>query len=660
MSIRMLSGFQAVSHRIVWGSVWLAGLPLTAQRVVAAEPPTVAQSLAQPARQSDVEYDTPDPKTHKQCKIEPITVKEGKEEKVRGWALIGPTGQLLRRFFDTDGDDIVDQFSFYRAGIEVYRESLATPKKKVNEFRWLNLGGMRWGIDSNRDFKIDEWRSISAEEVSKIAVRALVTQDVALLTPLLINKNDLKGLGIKGPLAEKLLASVADPAVKLKNSVSDSKVIHAKTVWMQFDASPPGAVPADRYKTPADLFVYENVMAIVDSGNPQQSGLVSVGELLRVGDVWKLTTFPQPMEGNRELPLGPIMFHDQGAVAGDGAAPDVPAISAEVQKLIDRLKKLSENPPPATASRAAFDKYYKELETVLIELVNVSKSAEDKSQWTMQLLDTITAAVQSGQYPGGVERLKEIESDIRKSVPKSPLLAEIRFRIILTNDAVLRQESKNDNEALQKVHSDWLKALEEFLEEYPKASSAADAGLQLAVALEFSGKYDKAKKWYQRLVSDYGDSPSAARAAGALRRIDLVGKVPNLSGAALAGGGPVDVKGFRGKVVLVFFWDTKSKLCLEDLPQLKMLYDEYRAKGFEVVGVNLDVVKDEVGPYLSQQQVKWPQIHEPGGMESAPAREFGIIAVPTMFLVDADGKVTNRSASVDDVREALSEAFKSK
>ncbi|MSR59705.1 MAG: redoxin domain-containing protein [Planctomycetaceae bacterium] len=660
MSIRKLSCFHAVRGTLGLGSIILAGMLLAAHVAVAAEPPTLEQSLIPVPKQNDVEFDTPDPTTHKQCKIDPITVKEGKEEKVRGWALLGPTGQFLRRFLDTDGDEIVDQFSYYRAGIEVYRESFATPKKKINEFRWLNLGGMRWGIDSNRDGKIDEWKSISAEEVSKIALRALVTQDVSLLTPLLINKNDLKSLGIKGPLAEKLLASVADPADNLKKSVIGSKVIHGKTVWMQFDASPPGAVPADRYKTPADLYVYENVMAIVDSGNAKESGLVSIGELVRVGDVWKMTTFPQPMEGNRELPLGPIMFHDQGGAIGDPAAPDTLAISEKIQKLVERLKKLSENSPPATASKAAFDKYYKELETVLIELVNESKSAEDKSQWTLQLLDTITAAVQSGQYPSGVGRLKELEGEIGKSSPKSPLLAEVRFRILLTEDALKRQEAKGNNEALQKVHSDWLKSLEEFLDENPKAGSAADAGLQLAVALEFSGKYDRAKKWYQRLVSDYGDAPSAARAGGALRRIDLVGKVPTLSGTALAGSGTIDVKQFRGKIVLVFFWDTKSKLCLEDLPQLKTLYDEYRAKGFEVIGVNLDVIKDEVGPYLSQQQVKWPQIYEPGGMESAPARDYGIIAVPTMFLVDADGKVTNRSASVADVSEALAEAYKSK
>ena len=84
-------------------------------------------------------------------------------------------------------------------------------------------------------------------------------------------------------------------------------------------------------------------------------------------------------------------------------------------------------------------------------------------------------------------------------------------------------------------------------------------------------------------------------------------------------GRPVDIKQFRGKLVCVFFWDTSSKLCLEDMPQLKALYDAHRSQGFEIIGVNLDPAKTAVGPYLTQHAIKWQQIHEPGGLESAPA-----------------------------------------
>lgn len=640
----------------VFFCVVVAGLALASQPAMAADAPTIEQALKFRPQHGDVEIDIPDPKTYKQCKVSVVS-----EGKTSSWVVTGPAGQVLRRFTDSDGDGVVDQWSYFRAGLEVYRDVDTNGNNKIDQSRWLNLGGTRWGICSKEDGKIDSWKAISAEEVSRIAVRALVSQDASLLAPLLLTKEDLESLGIKGPLEAKLLASVADPAAKLRKAVTGSKVIHAKTNWLRFDASPPAIIPADTYKTPKDLQVYENVMAIVDAGNPQQPGLVNVGELVRVGEVWKMTMLPQPLEGNLELTAGLIMFHVLASGTADPTAPATPPVSPKIQELVEKkLKPLMENPPAPTAAKTVFDKYYKQVENALIELVNESKTEDERAQWMRQLLDTVAAAVQSGNYPSGVARLKLLEAEIAKAAPKSPLVAVARYRWKLAEYAAAMQEARNNTEAMQKVHAAWLKDLEEFLDENPKAEDAPDAALQLAVALEFGGKTDKATKWYQRIVSDYADAPAAAKATGALQRIELDGKPLVLAGPPLSGGGIVDVQQFRGKIVLVFFWDTTSKLCAEDLPQIKSLYEEYQAKGFEVVGINLDAVKTVVAPYLAKNQVKWPQIHEPGGLESPLARSFGIISLPTMFLVDAEGKVTNRNATVADVKTRLEEAYSKK
>src|SRR6185295_3818222 len=111
-----------------------------------------------------------------------------------------------------------------------YRDQ-ANKNLKIESSRWFNLGGTRWGLYSKLDGKIDVWKVISPEEVSRIAVRALVSQDVSLLTPLLITKEDLKTLGITGPLEAKLLANVADPANKLRKIVANTKITHAKTTF---------------------------------------------------------------------------------------------------------------------------------------------------------------------------------------------------------------------------------------------------------------------------------------------------------------------------------------------------------------------------------------------------------------------------------------------
>src|SRR5262245_53098455 len=178
----------AVIRTLFSTTVLLAG-----SAVMAADPPSVKQALGVAPHHNDVEIDIPDPKTYDQCKIAPV-----QDGKATGWLVLGPAGQPLRRFMNTDGNDVVDEFSYYKNGLEVYRDIISKPNGKKDQFRWLNIGGMRWGIDTNGDGKIDIYKQISAEEVSRLAVRALVTQDTQLLAPLLVTKEDLKQLGIKG------------------------------------------------------------------------------------------------------------------------------------------------------------------------------------------------------------------------------------------------------------------------------------------------------------------------------------------------------------------------------------------------------------------------------------------------------------------------------
>src|SRR5262249_33982434 len=532
---------------------------------------------------NDVEIDIPDPKTIDQCKIAPL-----QDGKATGWLVLGPAGQPLRRFMDTDGNDIVDQFSFYKNGLEVYRDIISKPNGKKDQFRWLNIGGMRWGIDTNGDGKIDIYKQISAEEVSRVAVRALVTQDASLLAPLLVTKEDLKQLGIKGALETKLLASVADPAAKLKKARAVQKTPKPNAPWLLSDAAPPAAVPADANKTTHDLVVYENVMAIVDYGNASSPGLVHVGELIRLGDVWKMTSLPVPLEGNA-IQLAPGLVLSEPLAGGAGPAAGARDVSPEQQKLIDDLRKLMESPPAPNAAKAVIEKYQKRLEGVLGELISESKTDDERAQWRRQLIDVIAGAVQSGFDDTGIARLKRMRADIAKDDPKSPLLPMIDIRLVNVEYFVaIRNATDNDERA--KIHEKWLDGLEEWLDANPKAEEAPENAWQFASNIEFSGKLEKARKWYERISEDYGQAPAAVRARRALKRLDLVGKALVLSGTSMAGG-TIDVKEFRKKLLCVVFWDTSSKPALEDLPLLKTLYDAHHAQGFEILGVNLDPVK---------------------------------------------------------------------
>ncbi len=50
------------------------------------------------------------------------TIKAEKVDGQTGWVVRDPHGQILREFVDTNGDNVVDRWSYFKDGIEVYRD----------------------------------------------------------------------------------------------------------------------------------------------------------------------------------------------------------------------------------------------------------------------------------------------------------------------------------------------------------------------------------------------------------------------------------------------------------------------------------------------------------------------------------------------------------
>ena len=137
---------------------------LVAASAVAAEAPPADKALALRPVQSGVQIDVPPPAEIANC-----TVKAERHGKTSGWVVRDPHGTVLRRFLDTNADNYVDQWCYYRFGVEVYRDIDSNFNQKADQYRWFHTGGSRWGIDKNEDGKIDVWKFISPEEASEEA-----------------------------------------------------------------------------------------------------------------------------------------------------------------------------------------------------------------------------------------------------------------------------------------------------------------------------------------------------------------------------------------------------------------------------------------------------------------------------------------------------------
>ena len=75
--------------------------------------------------------------------------------------------------------------------------------------------------------------------------------------------------------------------------------------------------------------------------------------------------------------------------------------------------------------------------------------------------------------------------------------------------------------------------LRRFPEQVPRSDEAPAVLLHLANANEFNAEEKEAREQYAKLVEDYAGTDAGKKAAGALRRIDLVGKPLAIKGTGL-------------------------------------------------------------------------------------------------------------------------------
>jgi cytochrome c biogenesis protein CcmG/thiol:disulfide interchange protein DsbE len=110
---------------------------------------------------------------------------------------------------------------------------------------------------------------------------------------------------------------------------------------------------------------------------------------------------------------------------------------------------------------------------------------------------------------------------------------------------------------------------------------------------------------------------------------------PEIGLKDLSGRG-VRIASLKGKVVLVDFWASWCAPCREELPVLESFYKKYRARGFEIVGVNLDQSPKNVQRFLSGTPLSFRVVHDRG---RTVAERYAPAKMPSSFLIDRKGVV---------------------
>jgi len=109
-------------------------------------------------------------------------------------------------------------------------------------------------------------------------------------------------------------------------------------------------------------------------------------------------------------------------------------------------------------------------------------------------------------------------------------------------------------------------------------------------------------------------------------------------------GGERSLSSFKGKVVILTFWAIWCQVCREEMPMLDSLYKQYRNRGLEVVGVNIDRESGtSVQDFVKERRISYPILLD---RQRKAMKAYRAHFLPTTYILDKSGVVMGKKVGL--------------
>jgi len=241
--------------------------------------------------------------------------------------------------------------------------------------------------------------------------------------------------------------------------------------------------------------------------------------------------------------------------------------------------------------------------------------------------------------------IKKQQAELKQALAAADQKMEARQKLYLE---VQGKKLKYDTIGLAQYRYEWAQLKDErrtqeiaFIKAHPDYAASIEA-LQDAIGPLPNDIliYDKLFKGLDKSVRKSKEGEALRKTIDGFMAVRIGVKAP-LFAAPDTSGNTLNLKDLRGKYVLLDFWASWCGPCREENPNVVKAYEQFKDKGFTVLGVSLDQPgkHDAWVKAINADGLVWQHVSDLKFWKSDIAKLYSIRSIPQNFLLDPQGKI---------------------
>jgi alkyl hydroperoxide reductase subunit AhpC len=88
------------------------------------------------------------------------------------------------------------------------------------------------------------------------------------------------------------------------------------------------------------------------------------------------------------------------------------------------------------------------------------------------------------------------------------------------------------------------------------------------------------------------------------------------------------------------------------------IYNEFHSKGLNIIGVSLDDNLEKWKKAIAKDKITWSQVSTFKGWNCPIAKQYGVEEIPSVFIIDANGKIIAKGLHGEELKNKITELLK--